>query len=111
MLKSVSWTALLIICIIPVFFTVTLSAQQTNDSITLNVRTTDSGSPDSIQFKQKKKKRKKDHSLTDSSRNNTTTKPPSYTPYNSPPVQPAKAPDRQPGAVILRDIINNKRKN
>ncbi|MGB3155500.1 MAG: hypothetical protein WBB06_12920, partial [Chitinophagaceae bacterium] len=82
MLKSVSWTALLIICIIPFFFTVTLSAQQTNDSIPINVRTRDSGSTDSVQLKNKKKKRKKDHWLTDSSRNNTATKPPSYTPYN-----------------------------
>ncbi|MBK6826671.1 MAG: hypothetical protein IPG86_07345 [Chitinophagaceae bacterium] len=111
MLKSVSWTALLIICISPFLLPVTLSSQQPNDSIPVNVRIPSSGSTDTDQFKKKKKKRKKDHSQADSSGNNSSTKPPTYTPYNSPPVQPSKVPEKLPGAMIFRDIINNKRKN
>lgn len=111
MLKSASWTARLIICISPFLLPFTLSAQQPKDSIPVNVWIPASGSTDSVQLKKKKSKRKKDHSQADSSRNNSSTKPPTYTPYNSPPVQPSKVPEKQPGAMILRDIINKKRRN
>ncbi len=111
MLKSSSKTAYLIICISFMLSPLVISAQQPADSLLLIDTALSKNLSDSSLGKKKKKKRKKDHSQADSSGNNSSTKPPTYTPYNSPPVQPSKVPEKLPGAMIFRDIINNKRKN
>lgn len=109
MLKSSSGTASLIICISILLMPQVLYSQQPADSSHFKDTSIRSGPTDIIQVK--KKKKKKEHTLTDSSGYNRATKPPAYTPYNSPPAQPTNIPQKQIGAEILRDIINNKRKN
>ena len=111
MLKSSSKTAYLIICISFMLFPLVINAQQPADSLFLKDTATRTSLSDSSLVTKKKKKGKKKNTNSDTSNNYAATKAPSYTPYNSPPVQPSKVPEKQPGAMILRDIINNKRKN
>lgn len=111
MLQSSSKTAYLFICISFMLSPLVISAQQPADSLLLIDTATRTSLSDSSLATKKKKKGKKKNVISDTTNNNRATKAPDYTPYNSPPVQPSKVPERQPGAEILRNIINNKRKN
>jgi hypothetical protein len=109
MLKPSSGTAPLIICMSILLLPQVLCSQQPAD--TIHSKDTSIRSVPTAIIQTKKKKKKRDHTLKDSSAYHKAAKPPAYTPYNSPPVQPSNIPPKQTGATILRDIINSKRKN